>query len=58
MAGEAVSSSLEALVSPGVQVVGLRCGGEQMNQGEVLKAAGSSVVVARDDLMESHGTQW
>lgn len=53
-----MSSSLEALVSLGVQVVGLRCGGEQMNQGEVLKAAGSSVAVARDDLMESHGTQW
>lgn len=58
MAGEAVSSSLEALVSPGAQVVGLGRGGERMNQGEVLNAAGSSAVVPRVDLMASHGTQW
>lgn len=40
------------------QVVGLRRGGQQMSQGEVLDAAGSTAAVGRVSLMESRGTQW
>lgn len=55
MAGEAVSSSLETLVSPGVQVVGPRCGGRGNEPG---RGAECSWQLSGGGKNRSHGISW